>query len=97
MNSGPNMRGTVPPVPANVKRLLTVEQTIALKQLESFGWRIAFVRRPLFQQVVVVVTSYDGKEMGVLELDGELNLSPSITLREPAEQSEMKDQLHAAK
>lgn len=76
-------RGKAPPIPPNVKKLLTPDQTVALKRLEDFGWRIEFVRRPLFQQVTIVVTSYDGKEFGVLEANGELNMKPDIKLRGP--------------
>ncbi len=92
-----NKRGTMPPIPADVKKILTLEQSLALRQLESFGWCIKFVRRPLFQQVIIVITSSDGKEYGVLETDGRLNMTPDITLREATEQNEANGKLPSKK
>ena len=52
-----------------------------LKKLEGFGWAIAFVRRPLFQQPAIFVTSPDGKQLGVIEEDGTVNLESNFELR----------------
>ena len=52
-----------------------------LQQLQNFGWHIQFVRRPLFEQPIIVLASGDGKQVGVLEPDGRLNLHGNITLR----------------
>jgi len=52
-----------------------------LLQLQKFGWYIQFVRRPLFEQPTIVLASGDGKQVGVLEPDGRLNLHGNITLR----------------
>lgn len=74
-------RGTKTPVPDNIVGLLTEEQMLTMRQLANFGWQVAFIRRPLFQEVVVVVTRDHGDEIGVLEPDGKLNLEAGITLR----------------
>jgi len=81
-------RGTMESIPDGIKRLLSVDQVIALRQLESFGWRIQFIRRPLFQKIIVALTSYDGKEFGILEADGQLNMHPDIKLREQVSKSQ---------
>jgi len=53
-----------------------------LHKIEGFGWKLVFVRRPLFQESVVVVTDAGGNSIGVLEGDGRLNLDPDIQIRE---------------
>jgi hypothetical protein len=70
------------PVPANAIEMLNPLQVRALRQLESYGWRLHFIRRPLFQDTVPVVTDADGKKVGILEEDGRLNLDPDIKVRE---------------
>jgi hypothetical protein len=75
-------RGAKTPVPTSLDETLNHDQLLTLRQLENFGWRIAFVRRPLFQEVVVVITSADGEKTGILETDGQLNMQPNIRIRE---------------
>jgi hypothetical protein len=70
------------PVPENVESMLNEMQLLALRQIEGFGWRIKFVRRPLFQDVVVVVMSGEGDKIGVLEEDGRVNMQPDIQVRD---------------
>ncbi|MDJ0740721.1 MAG: hypothetical protein QNJ91_13475 [Gammaproteobacteria bacterium] len=74
-------RGNRPPIPADVDSQLTQEQRLALHKVEDFGWQLAFVRRPLFQSAVAVVTSPDHERYAVLETDGELNMQPDIVIR----------------
>lgn len=70
------------PIPEHVKSYLNSDQLAELHSIEGFGWGLKFIRRPLFQDPVVVVTSADGKSIGVLEEDGRLNLDPNIEIRE---------------
>jgi hypothetical protein len=70
------------PIPDDVDKKLNETQRRALHQIENFGWSLHFVRRPLFQQPVVVVVSQDGSSIGVLEEDGRLNLAADIKLRD---------------
>lgn len=72
------------PVPSNLDDVISPDQLMTLRQIENFGWQVAFVRRPLFQQAVVVVSSTDKRKFGVLEDTGELNLEPDIKLRAQA-------------
>jgi len=71
-------RGSQPAIPLNLREFLCDEQRVALRKVESFGWRLAFVRRPMFQEPLVVVSNEDTHDFSVLEKDG--SLSPSIHL-----------------
>ena len=70
------------PVPDDIKNYLNAAQSGELHKIEGFGWKLVFVRRPLFQESVVVVTDAGGNSIGVLEGDGRLNLDPDIQIRE---------------
>jgi hypothetical protein len=70
------------PVPDNAAEMLNQLQLLALHKIEGFGWRLQFIRRPLFQDVVAVVVDSGGKKIGVLEEDGEINMNPDIEVRE---------------
>ena len=70
------------PVPDDVNRFLNDAQRVALLKIEGFGWRLKFIRRPLFLETVVVVINSNGNSIGVLEEDGRLNLQPDIETRE---------------
>lgn len=69
-------------VPEDVKNYLTDAQAAELNHIEGFGWTLKYIRRPLFQERVVVVMNPDGSSIGVLEEDGRLNLESNIDTRE---------------
>jgi hypothetical protein len=69
------------PVPQNATSLLNDLQTLALHQIEGFGWQLQFIRRPMFEDPVPVVIHSDGKQIGVLEQDGRINMEPDIKVR----------------
>lgn len=70
------------PIPDNVKNYLNDAQLAELHSIEKFGWNLTYIRRPLFQDLVAVVTNPDGVSIGTLEDDGGLNLEPTIETRE---------------
>ncbi|WP_373080340.1 hypothetical protein [Zhongshania sp.] len=70
------------PIPRNLNKMLNDSQRAALTQLENFGWQLQFVRHPLFQEPVVVVVNPEGREFGVLEDDGRINMEAHIAFRE---------------
>ncbi len=70
------------PIPDNVKNYLNDAQLAELRAIENFGWSLKYIRRPLFQEQVVVVINPDGRSIGVLEDDGGLNMEPQIATRE---------------
>ena len=78
---GNERRGHKTAIPADLDRLLTRDQLLALHRVEEFGWQVAFVRRPLFQSPVTVVTSPEHQRFAVLEDDGEVNMLPDIVIR----------------
>ena len=69
-------------VPLCLEAYLTEEQMNALQQAEKFGWHLAFVRRPVFQDTVTVMQNSDHPgQFALLKTDGEMNLSPELTMR----------------
>jgi len=70
------------PIPDDVERYMNQVQLSGLHKIEGFGWKLKYVRRPLFQDSVIIVTDADGRTLGVLEEDGRLNLEPDIETRE---------------
>ncbi|RYY76962.1 MAG: hypothetical protein EOO52_05585 [Gammaproteobacteria bacterium] len=69
-------RGSRPALPIDVTYYLSEVQRIALHSLENFGWKLAFIRRPLFVPPIVVVKNSEQSKYAVLEEDGSVNLSP---------------------
>lgn len=76
-----NRRGAQKAVPIDLGRYLNESQLLALHSLESFGWHLWFVRRPLFMQSVVVVSNSESTQHAQLEEDGSVDLKPSLNLR----------------
>lgn len=68
-------------VPENIKSILTDMQHQALARLEGFGWSIAFVRRPIFQNDVVVLFDQSGKRHAILNEDGSLDTTTDLQVR----------------
>ncbi|MCU7797092.1 MAG: hypothetical protein KZQ73_04335 [Candidatus Thiodiazotropha sp. (ex Semelilucina semeliformis)] len=69
------------PVPDNLNEVLNAMQLLALQKIERFGWKLKFVRRPLFQDVIPVISCPSDNKFGVLEADGEINMDPNESLR----------------
>ena len=71
-----------PPIPEHLDRYLNQQQMNALTQVENFGWRMAFVRRPMFQPVLAVLQNSDNPgRYAVLRDDGEIDFDPQVTIR----------------
>ena len=68
-------------VPDDVFTRLTELQRLSLARLESFGWTIRLVRRPLFEDQVIVVADPTGKDVAILDEDGQLDRDTPITIR----------------
>ena len=75
-------RRTLTPQQVALRRELNDAQNLTLASLESFGWELKFVRRPMFQAPVPVVFDADRKKFAVLEPDGTLNENPGFKIRE---------------
>ena len=60
---------------------LTPAQLVTVEALEIFRWRLAFVRRPLFQAPIPVLFDADGTRHVVIQEDGTLDEHPTLQLR----------------
>ncbi len=68
-------------IPDDIKSRLNALQHQALCQLEGFGWSVGFVRRPLFQDQVVVLYDPSGQQHAILTEDGSIDRSTDIPIR----------------
>jgi hypothetical protein len=75
-------------IPNNYLELLTTQQIVGLRGLESFGWSLLYVRRPKFAPVEVVVEHSDTQSHAVLDANGELVGGSTPLLRSNSEASE---------
>ena len=74
-------RGQHKAVPINLSAFLNESQLLALHSLESVGWSLWFVRRPMFMPPLVVVANGESTQHAVLEEDGSVNLKPQVHFR----------------
>ena len=79
--NGLERREGKPPVPQDLDEYLNEEQKHTYHTMSGFGWRIYFLRRPLFQPPTVVMINHEGTRIAVLEQNGHFDMSPSIELR----------------
>jgi hypothetical protein len=68
-------------LPKNFDDMLNEDQLFTLNKMEEFGWKLAFIRRPLFQEIVTVLSHPDHGTYGILESDGRLNMQPAMLFR----------------
>lgn len=79
--SMPERRTTPAPAPESLRAGLTPAQLMTLEALEIFQWRLAFVRRPLFQAPIPVLFDREDTRYVVIEEDGTLDEQPTLQLR----------------
>lgn len=77
----PERRRGPPPGPETMRQWLNPAQLETLEALEIFKWRLAFVRRPMFQPPIPVVFDADGTRFVVILEDGTLDEHPTLRLR----------------
>ena len=70
------------PVPDNLDEYLNDLQMQALQRLESMGYNLKFVRRPLFLDVIAVVSNPQNHKIAMLKVDGSIDFFPDIQLRD---------------
>ena len=75
-------RKNMEPVPDNPEELLNEAQISTLRDLKPFGWKLHFIRRPLFQEVVPVLISREGDRFVVLEASGRVNENVDLDIRD---------------
>ena len=81
MVSKEDRRAGESPTHGELKSLLNTEQQLSLRKIEQFGWGLAFVRRPMFESAIPVVSSPSGDQFGILDSEGELDLNAEIKIR----------------
>jgi len=69
------------PIPVDIQNYLNDYQLASLRKLEGYGVSLKYIRRPLFQNPVVIVTDQDEKTVGVLTIDGSLDVESGVILR----------------
>ena len=77
----PERRRTPGPSAPGPRDGLAPPQLVTLEALEMLGWRLAFVRRPLFQAPIPVLFDRDGTRHVVIRDDGTLDEHPTLKLR----------------
>ena len=68
-------------VPDNLQDWLNDTQMQILRKIEGLGFKLIFMRRPVFQDPIPVVINDKGNKIGILETDGRLNMEPDLELR----------------
>lgn len=90
---GPDTPGTAPRTPERRKGApkmddatllagLTPEQQATIHTMETFHWRLKFVRRPLFKIPVPVLFNREGDRYVVVNEDGTIDERPALKLRD---------------
>jgi hypothetical protein len=75
-------RKGIKPVPDNLEELLNEAQISTLRDLAPFGWKLHFIRRPLFQEVTPVLISKEGERSVVLDASGRVNEKVDLDIRD---------------
>jgi hypothetical protein len=78
---GKERRIGIDAIPNDIKSQLTGLQQGALARLEGFGWSIKFVRRPLFQEMMIVLVDPSGADHAILRDDGSVDRNIDVALR----------------
>lgn len=90
---GPDTPGTAPRTPERRKGApklddatllagLTPEQQATIHTMETFHWRLKFVRRPLFKIPIPVLFNREGDRYVVVNEDGTIDENPGLKLRD---------------
>ena len=60
---------------------MSESQLMMLSKMEQFGWVLAFIRMPLFQDIVPVLFHPDSMKYGTLNNDGTMDTEPTTGFR----------------
>lgn len=70
-------RKGLPAVPTDLRTILSAAQKNALDELETFGWVVDYVRRPLFQEPRVIVRNPQSGARAIIDADGLVDHNPA--------------------
>jgi hypothetical protein len=65
----------------DVKKILNPKQMNALIESQHFGWRLKFIRSPLFQYPVPFLCNTEIDKVGILDPDGHINFDVKLEVR----------------
>ncbi|MDX2458242.1 MAG: hypothetical protein QNL87_12120 [Gammaproteobacteria bacterium] len=65
----------------DLKKILNRKQLTALRECQYFGWKLKFIRYPLFQEPVPVLCNARIDQIGILDPDGCINMDLELELR----------------
>ena len=69
-------------IPKNLNDILNKAQLQALSGIKHAGWELLFLRRPLFQEPVLVVHNPKDNTTGIFDKDGKIIIQPNFKKRE---------------
>ena len=69
-------------IPDNLKELLNEAQRRALSGMKYTGWELHALRRPLFQEPVLILHNLQDGSVAILDRDGTVKIKRNIKLRE---------------
>lgn len=76
-----------------VKATLNSKQVAALLECQYFGWKLKYIRRPLFQDPVPILYNAKIDQIGILDPDGRVNMDIELKVRSNEQgASEVKSQ-----
>ena len=75
-------RTGVKPIPDDLKEVLNEAQWQTMKGVECSGWVLKFVRRPLFQEPLLVLHNPNDDRIWILDKDGRIKIQSNIKARE---------------
>ena len=65
----------------DVQKYLNEKQLASIRESAYFGWKVKFIRRPLFLEPIVVIYNTRFDMIGILEPDGRINTQTDIKIR----------------
>jgi len=68
-------------IPKDIESRMTKLQRNTLAKLRGIEWSIQFVRRPLYEDQVIVLIDSSGEQHAVLQEDGSIIGNPRISVR----------------
>lgn len=74
-------RNHEPAIPNNLSEYLNKLQMATINKMEEFGWKLFFVRRPLFQEITAIMHFPSSGETALIEQDGAFNKAHDVYVR----------------
>ena len=68
----------------DLKRMLNKQQMNTLRQMETTGWKILFIRNHLFESMITALGHSEDGSIVVLEEDGSINKEHDLDIRNNA-------------